>query len=426
MSYTEGYDNNFSSSKIPYDDIPISRRAPKKKHHRVSSSNFKILVTIVAVMFIINIGLCIALVYHVKNAVVKNVVVNHNNISAVGDSALGIASDTAWWSSVCVAAGGSCHDESSFYKNTRSRGSGVIYKIDEEEGVAYFITCYHVLDGHDKYYILLPSKLKPDIAELVGFSSYYDIAVLKMPYSIEDFESCTAIQVADSTYLTTGSTVIAVGNSLSGGLSVTSGIISRINTMIRVEGNTFLSREIQIDAAINPGNSGGGAFNNEGKFIGLVNAKLNTTQSGNTTINVTGTAYAIPSKLVTSIADSMILNEGAPVCVDLGAEFEYNENIGPERYEFAENRYIEDHRVFVKSAGSASSGKLIIGDEIVSFSYVDIFGFEHKDVQMFNVYSFDDIKFLIKKGSKISFKVNRIFADNPITVEVTVTGTQTY
>lgn len=425
MSYTDGYGDNYSSSKIPYDDIPISRRAPKKKHQRVSVSNFRVLVSLVAVMFIINIGLCIALIYHVKHAVVKNVVVNHNNITAVGDEIYPLAVDTAEWSSVCVAAGGSCYDEASFFRNTSSRGSGVIYKVDEDKDVVYFLTCYHVVDGYDKYYVLLPSQLKPVRAEMVGYSSHYDIAVLKIN-NVSKLDSCTAIQICDSTYLTTGEKVFAVGNSLSGGPSATSGIISRINTMIRVEGNTFLSREIQTDAAINPGNSGGGLFNNEGKFIGLINAKLNSTQSGNSTVTVSGTAYAIPSNLVTSIADSMIKNNGAPTCINLGVEFKHNEDFGVERFEFRENKLIDIYKVEVStvSSGSISSGELMKNDIVKSFKFTDIYGKEH-EISMFNMYSFEDVKFIIKPHSKIEFVVDRPFAGEK-TISITASSFSTY
>lgn len=428
MSYTEGYDDNFSSSKIPYDDIPISRRVPKKKPQRVSVSSFKILVSIVAIMFIVNIGLCIALIYHVKHAVVKDVVVYNNSITSMGSHASLVATDTAKWSSVCVAAGGSCDDENSFYKYTSSRGSGVIYKIDEKNNVAYIITCNHVIDGYDKYYIMLPSQLKPVQAERVGYSQHYDIAVLKIT-DTSKLDGCTAIQVSDSTYLSTGEFVFAVGNSLSGGLSVTSGIISRINTMIKVEGNTFLSREIQIDAAINPGNSGGGAFNNEGKFIGLVNAKLNSTQSGNTTIAVTGTAYAIPSKLVTSIADSMIYNSGAPTCINLGVNFSHDEDWGVGRYDIGDGKLIDTFKVTIErdaiSPASISSGKLKVYDWIKSFKYTDLSGNEH-EVQMFNMYSFEDVKFSIKPYSTITFVVEREFEDELKEISITASSFSTY
>lgn len=420
MGYMNGYEDNFSSSKIPYDDIPIARKTPQKKNLKVSISNFKILVAAVAILFVINIGLCIALVYHVNHSVVKNVVVNHNNISAIGDTSA-IASDTAKWSSVCVAAGGSCTDENSFYKNTASRGSGVIYKIDETKNVVYFITCYHVIDGYDKYYLMLPSQLKPIEAKLVGYSSHYDVAVLKIN-DTSKLDSCTAIQVFDSTYITFGEKVYAVGNSLSGGISVTDGSVSRINTLIKVEGNLFDSREIQTSAEINPGNSGGGLFNNEGKFVGLVNAKLNTAQSGNTTISVTGTAYAIPSKLVTSLADSMINNSGAPTCVDLGVTFKHNENVGVTPYEFQTGKRIDNYNVIVSSASSLF-GELQKNDQIVSFKFIDIWNKEH-EVQMFNMYSFDDVKFIIKPQSTITFKIVRAGAEK--TVSVTASSFSTY
>lgn len=426
MSYTEGYGDNFSSSKIPYDDIPISRRAPKKKSQKVSVSGFKILVSIVAVMFIINIGLCIALIYHVKHAVVKDVSVYNNNITSVGNSASVMATDTAKWSSVCVAAGGSCTTESQFYKNTASRGSGVIYKIDEANDTVYIITCNHVIDGHDKFYIMLPSQLVPIQAEKVGYSQHYDIAVLKFK-DVSLLDSCTAIQIYDSAHLTTGESVFAVGNSLSGGLSVTSGIISRINTMIKVEGNSFLSREIQIDAAINPGNSGGGAFNNEGKFIGLVNAKLSSTLSGNATVDVSGTAYAIPSKLVIGIADSMINNGGAPTCVNLGVEFAHSVDFGIGRYDIGNGKLIDIYQVQVSSVGSGSisSGKLQRDYVVKSFSYTDIFGVYHENVPMYNMYSFDDIKFAVKPYSTITFVVEKgILGED--TVQINASSFSTY
>lgn len=407
MSYYEGsYDDNYSSQKIPYDEIPISRKAQKKKHERVSVSNFNILVSIVAVMFIINIGLCIALVYHAKHAVVKNIIVNNNTITAVGDASAW-AVETAESSSVCIAAGGTCYDKNSFYKNTSSRGSGVIYKIDENKNEIYYITCHHVIDGYDKFYVLLPSE-HIERAEVIGYSAYYDVAILKT--KADNAEISTAIQVFDSTFLTTGEEVFAVGNPLSGGPSVTKGIVSRLNTLINIEGNNFQSREIQIDAAINPGNSGGGVFNNEGKFIGLVNAKLNYAQSGSSNIAVAGTAYAIPSRLVISIADNIIKNGGSPTCVNLGVKLNHNADFTFEKYEFEDNRYIKDYKVQVSSvsAGSIAEGKFYNNDELISVKFTDIFG-HAQEITMFNMYSFDDIKFIVKPYSVITFTVNREF-----------------
>lgn len=421
MSY-ESYGDNYSSEKIPYDEIPISRKAQKKKHQRVSVSNFNILISIVAVMFIINIGLCVALVYHIKHAVVKNVLVNHNYITAMGDTSA-FAVEIAESSSVCVAAGGNCYDTRTFYSNTISKGAGVIYKIDEQNNEMYYITCYHVVSGYDRFYVLLPSE-QVERATLVGYSAYYDIAVLKTDADNRDI--CTAIQVFDSTYLSTGEEIYAVGNPLSGGTSVTKGVISRLNTMINVDGNSYQSREIQIDASINPGNSGGGAFNNEGKFIGLVNAKLSTATSGSSSIYVSGTAYAIPGKLVISIADNIITNNGSPTCVNLGIKLDHNADFGFEKYEYKENKYIKDYKVQVSSvvSGSIAEGKLYNSDEIISVSFIDLFG-NAQEIFMFNKYSFEDIKFIVKPYSTIEFKVNREFRGE-VTVSIDASSFSTY
>lgn len=423
MSYYEGgYGDHYSGEKIPYDEIPISRKAQKKKHQRVSVSNFNILVSLVAVMFIINIGLCIALMYHVKHAVKKNVIVNHNNITAVGDTSAW-AVETAESSSVCIAAGGTCYDKNSFYKNTSSRGSGVIYKIDEDKDEIYYITCHHVVDGYDRYYVLLPSE-QIERATLVGYSAYYDIAVLKT--DADNAEISTPIQIFDSTFLTTGEDVFAVGNPLSNGPSVTKGIISRINTLINVEGNNYPSREIQFDAAINSGNSGGGLFNNEGKFIGLVNAKLIYAQSGSSNMPVAGTAYAIPSRLTISIADNIMKNQGSPTCVNLGIQLEHNADFAFEKYEFKDNKYIRDYKVQIDSvsAGSIAEGNLYNNDELVSVKFTDIFG-NAQEIIMFNMYSFDDIKFIVKPYSTITFTVNREFKGE-VTVQIEASSFSTY
>ena len=423
MSYYDGgYDDNYSSEKIPYDEIPISRKAQKKKRQRVSVFNFNILVSIVAVMFIINIGLCIALVYHSKHAVVKNIIVNHNSITAVGNESA-FAVETAESSSVCIAAGGTCYDKNSFFKNTTSRGSGVIYKIDEAKNEIYYITCNHVIDGYDRFYIMLPSE-HIERAVLVGYSAYYDIAVLKTDADNADIS--TAIQIFDSTFLTTGGDVFVVGNPLSGGPSVTKGVVSVVNDLINVEGNNFQSREIRIDASINPGNSGGGAFNNEGKFIGLINAKLNSAQSGNSNITVSGFSYAIPSRLVISIADNIIKNGGSPTCVNLGVKLEHNSDFIYEKYEYESNKYIKDYKVQIASisAGSILEDKLDEDDEIISVKFIDIFD-NVQEIAMFNMYSFEDIKFIVKPYSTISFVIDREFR-GVITVTVEASSFSTY
>ena len=426
MSYTNYANSNFNSTKIPYDDIPISRKQNSGKKFDRSSFGFKVFIAVVAVLFIANIILCFTTFYAIKHSVIKEVKVYENNITATGDTS-SLASSTAWFSSVCVAAGygqpsATEISTDAFYGGTSSRGSGVIFKTDKTNNLIYFITCYHVIQNYESsVYIMFPSKLKAQKASVVGYSKDLDIAVLSME-NTDNCEGCLQLQQYDTAYLSLGEQVYAVGNSLSGGLSVTNGLISRINTLIRVEDNKFYTREIQTSAEINPGNSGGGLFNAEGKFIGLVNAKLNSTQSNGTSIVVTGTAYALPGNFVISVANSIIYNGGNPTSIDLEFDFYHNEDYGREWVEIEIGRYVEKYCVKVGNVPMTSSafGKLSSGDQVISFSYVDIFGKQHKDVPMYNKYSFDDIKYVVMRGSQIEFKVKTALGDpnNPKTIIV--------
>ena len=421
MSYIDDFNENVNN-KIPYDDIPISRNVRKSRSVRSSSrgasvSSFKILVAIVSVLFIANIILCSTMFYYLKNGKVKNVNVYYNEINATEESISTVASNKALKSAVCIAAGGSCSDEYSFYNYTLSKGAGVIYDVDENTKTVYFVTCFHVVDGYNKneIWVLLPSKLVPIKAKLVSYSSHYDIAVLKYTYSESSkdlfLDGCMEISTSDSTYLSLGEKVFAVGNPLSNGFSITEGTISRLNTLMTVESNSFKTREIQISAAINKGNSGGGLFNAEGKFIGLVNSKI-------TSNGVEGTAYAIPGNLVMGVAGSIIRNNtgttkhnGYASYIELGATLEHNENMGVtfEEVEYAGKKVsIMKYYVVVDDIdGGIAVGKLGSKDliETIEFSMYDRGEIVTKKVEMFNRFVFEDYCYSIVENSQITFYI---------------------
>ena len=416
MSYNEDYREAYNAQeKIPFDDTPISRDLPQKKSGPFKRTNqktpssrlFKAVVACTLILFCLNIVLVGMLVYNIRNGGNRYVNVFDSTITVSGD-ANGISSyaiQKAWYNSVCIAAGGRITDNNSFYKNSSSRGSGTILEKNDEKGYLYIITCQHVIDGYeDSVYVLFASYLKPIKATVVGYSVAYDVAVLKVT-DLRNLDACTAMTEYDSQLLSIGETCFAVGNSLSGGLSVTGGNISRINKEISVEGT--ISREIQVDAAINPGNSGGGLFNAEGKFIGLVNAKLSSAKSGNSTITVEGTSYAIPATLALGIAKSIISNGGSPSNVRLGVTFAHDENYPVSSVE-VNGKLFDNYKVIVSdvSSGTIASGILRSGDEIVSFSYTDLSG-KVQVVNMYNMYCFDDISFNVMKNSTIEFTINR-------------------
>ena len=169
-------------------------------------------------------------------------------------------------------------------------GSGVILTED-----GYIATCAHVVEGAKTVKVTLNDDTTYD-ATIVGTDDKNDIAIIKI-----DATGLTPAIVGDSTTLTVGSEVIAIGNPL-GELrgTATAGIISATNRTIEVEGQAMTL--IQTDAAISPGNSGGGLFDATGKLIGIVNAKVSDSRAE-------GLGFAIP---VNSVLDEIsdLLNYG--------------------------------------------------------------------------------------------------------------------
>lgn len=197
-----------------------------------------------------------------------------------------------------------------------STGSGVIYQMNKAAGSAFVITNYHVVfDAESRGENGIAEKIvlylyggeisgKEILATYVGGSQYYDIAVLY----VEDSEvlrqsEATAARIADSDEVQVGSTAIAVGNPEGGGISASSGVISVDSehiTMTAADGYTAVSyRVMRIDTAVNHGNSGGGLYDDQGRLIGIVNAKT-------VDDSVENIGYALPSTSVVAVADNII------------------------------------------------------------------------------------------------------------------------
>ena len=201
-------------------------------------------------------------------------------------------------------------------KTATQSGSGVIYRLDKETGDAYIITNYHVV----YYYAsLTEDKISDEIkvylygseseryamdATYVGGSMNYDIAVLKITGSeILKNSAALAVVVADSNKVTVGDTAIAIGNAEGEGISVTRGVVSVDSEYIQMQACDNVSivsyRLLRVDSAINSGNSGGGLFGEDGRMIGIVNAKVSSS-------SVENIGYAIPSNIATYVADNII------------------------------------------------------------------------------------------------------------------------
>lgn len=172
---------------------------------------------------------------------------------------------------------------------TEGAGSGVIISSD-----GYIITNNHVISGASKITVTTRSGDEYP-ATLVGTDAATDIAVVKI-----EATGLKAAQFGDSDSLQVGQTAVAIGNPLGElGGTVTDGIISALSREITIDGETMTL--LQTNAAINPGNSGGGLFDDQGKLIGIVNAKSSGT-------GIEGIGFAIPINTARAIAEELMQN----------------------------------------------------------------------------------------------------------------------
>lgn len=187
-------------------------------------------------------------------------------------------------------------------------GSGIIVgKNDDELLIA---TNYHVVEGADTLSVAFTDGNAVE-ASVKGFDEERDLAVVSV--SLDDVEDDTmdAISIAkigSSDDLKVGEQVIAIGNALGYGQSVTTGIVSAKKRRMDSDNNTVTDGSddssdgvnlIQTDAAINPGNSGGALLNMEGEVVGINSAKLASTE-------VEGMGYAIAISDVTDILQNLM------------------------------------------------------------------------------------------------------------------------
>lgn len=181
-----------------------------------------------------------------------------------------------------------------------SSGSGII--IGQNDTELLIVTNYHVVSDSKELTVVFSHEENEaksgdtsymNVAQIKGYDADKDIAVIAVKLNEISEETKSKIKIAaigDSDAIKLGSGVVAIGNALGYGQSVTHGIISAVNrevTMEGVKGGKTTNAYIQTDAAINAGNSGGALLNMKGELIGINTAKISST-------GVEGMGYAIP------------------------------------------------------------------------------------------------------------------------------------
>jgi S1-C subfamily serine protease len=183
-------------------------------------------------------------------------------------------------------------------------GSGWVYSSD-----GYIITNQHVVDGGSKYEVDFTSGFKA-FGDLVGSDPDADLAVLKVDAPADELFPLT---LGDSSTLSVGQVVVAIGNPFGLDSTMTTGIVSALGRSLLSDvatapgGGYFSSSDIiQTDAALNPGNSGGPLINLQGEVIG-VNQAIRTNNSTTTgEASNSGIGFAISINMVKKVVPSLI------------------------------------------------------------------------------------------------------------------------
>ncbi|MEJ7813910.1 MAG: trypsin-like peptidase domain-containing protein [Rubrobacter sp.] len=172
-------------------------------------------------------------------------------------------------------------------------GGGSGFVVDE---AGHIVTNQHVVEGAEEISVRFADGVRRE-AEVVGEDPSTDVALIKVDAPKAALEPLT---LGDSNSVGVGEPVIAIGNPLNVGISVTTGIVSGLGRPIQAPNNYTINDAVQTDAAINPGNSGGPLLDSRGTVIG-VNAQIASESGG-----FEGIGFAVPINTVKSVIKQLL------------------------------------------------------------------------------------------------------------------------
>lgn len=260
-----------------------------------------------------------------------------------------------------------------------STGTGII--IGENDSELLIVTNNHVTTGATNLSVVFSvdegnENATPVEAQIKGSDSEKDVSVIAVQLSDIPEETLSQIKTAtigDSSEVQVGDQVIAIGNALGYGQSVTKGIVSALNREVSLQnddGSTISNKLIQTDAAINPGNSGGALLNMKGEVIGINEAKLSSNY-------IEGMGYAIPISDVEGIigdlqnlktrseVDSESMGYLGITCQDVTSDV-------AKQYDMPEGIYIKS----VVSGCAADKAGLTKGDILTKFDSMSVTSYD--------------------------------------------------
>ena len=296
-----------------------------------------------------------------------------------------------------------------FYNNTEQyatgAGSGIIISKTDDE--LLILTNNHVIEDAEELSVQFVNEKSVD-AKVKGTSERRDIAVIAIKMKDLDDETINAIKIAtlgNSDELKVGNGIIAIGNALGYGQSVTTGVVSALNRNVTIDNVT--TKMIQIDAAINGGNSGGALLNNKGEVVGINSAKYSS-KSTSSSASIEGMGFAIPITDIKDLVTSLMNGEEDKSGGIIGIEGYFITEQQSTQYNMPTGVYISK---IVDGSGADKAG-LEIGNIIV----------EIDDVKVTKFADITDYLYNKKKGEKVKLKINYIDGRqySEKTVEVTL------
>lgn len=286
-------------------------------------------------------------------------------------------------------------------------GSGIIVSKTDTELMV--LTNYHVVQDAEELSVQFINDKTAD-ATVKGSSEARDIAIISIPLKSLDDETLSQIKLAtigDSNEMKVGNGVIAIGNALGYGQSVTTGVISALNRKVSIENSS--NKMIQIDAAINGGNSGGALLNSKGEVIGINSAKYSSSGSS-TQASIEGMGFAIPISDVKDLITKLMNGETPQEAQKgyLGVQGSMTTNITNASKDMPTGFYITS----VVTGGGAAQAGIEVGNIITSIEGKEVKDFDTISDVLDEKEAGDKVKLTIKYASGKEYKEK--------TVEVTL------
>lgn len=242
------------------------------------------------------------------------------------------------------------------------QGSGTGFVWDER---GYIVTNYHVV-RNAKRILVSANDFRKVEAELVGADPVTDLAVVKITSPLGKLPT---LPVGSSSDLMVGQNVYAIGNPFGLDQTLTTGIISGLDRVMRSIIGTPIHNVIQTDAAINPGNSGGPLLDSGGRLIG-VNTAIHSPSGASA-----GIGFAVPVDTVNRVVPQIMAN-GAPARPTLGVY------LAPDRWTRAQgirgvvlSQVSEEgpaHEAGIRGLSEDSSGRILLGDVVTAINGVEV------------------------------------------------------